>query len=229
MSEETKIVWAATLVLLPLLVFVVRLLLVLPILEPEPAAANEVSELMPLLRGSHVMVMLGSGGHTGEMLRILNLVDLSGFKRTWVASLGDTTSLTKAQAMEESRLADSEYRPHYVTLRRARAVGESIALSLVSTLASFADTVGVLWRLPQLPAVLLVNGPGTCVPLAYVLFAMKYLGMRRTRIVYIESLARVTRLSLSGRLILPIANRFVVQWEPLSAQYKRAEYYGVLI
>ncbi|KAL7664329.1 UDP-N-acetylglucosamine transferase subunit ALG14 [[Candida] zeylanoides] len=229
MSEETKIVWAATLVLLPLFVFVVRLLLVLPILEPEPAAANEVSELMPSLRGSHVMVMLGSGGHTGEMLRILNSVDLSGFKRTWVVSSGDTTSLTKAQAMEESRLADSEYRPHYVTLRRARAVGESIASSLVSTLASFADTVGVLWRLPQLPAVLLVNGPGTCVPLAYVLFAMKYLGMCRTRIVYIESLARVTRLSLSGRLILPIANRFVVQWEPLSAQYKRAEYYGVLI
>ncbi|KAI5293573.1 UDP-N-acetylglucosamine transferase subunit [Ascosphaera acerosa] len=66
----------------------------------------------------------------------------------------------------------------------------------------------------------------------------------RPRIIYVESWARVTSLSLSGRLAMPLADRFLVQWQglagvPASAGRahrwflrlfgRKAEYVGVLV
>ncbi|KMU88617.1 UDP-N-acetylglucosamine transferase subunit alg14 [Coccidioides immitis H538.4] len=91
-------------------------------------------------------------------------------------------------------------------------------------------------RSPAYPDVILTNGPGiaVCVVIAARmvrlfnwLFAIppppfEKLGKTRRgkerrylRTIFIESWARVTTLSLSGKLILPIVDRFLVQWKPL--------------
>lgn len=44
--------------------------------------------------------------------------------------------------------------------------------------------------------------------------------------VYVESLARVRGLSLSGRFLKKVADRFVVQWEDLQAM---GEYAGPIV
>lgn len=173
------------------------------------------------------MILLGSGGHTGEMIRMLGDVDLSKCYRTWLVSSGDTTSLLKAQKYEERTLSLAD-KTQYLELARARRVGEPLVLSVISTAKSLLSVASQI-RKVALPDVLLVNGPGTCIPVAYLLFALKVLGLCNTRIVYIESLARVKQLSLSGRLIQPISDRFLVQWRPLADMYDRAEYYGILI
>lgn len=49
------------------------------------------------------------------------------------------------------------------------------------------------------------------------------------KILFVESFCRVQTLSLTGRLVYPIADRFVVQWKGLCAKYLRAEYLGTLI
>jgi beta-1,4-N-acetylglucosaminyltransferase len=55
------------------------------------------------------------------------------------------------------------------------------------------------------------------------------------RTVYIESWARVKTLSLSGKILKPLVDRFVVQWETLQKKVGekerggRAEYVGVLV
>jgi beta-1,4-N-acetylglucosaminyltransferase len=73
-----------------------------------------------------------------------------------------------------------------------------------------------------------VNGPGTCVPLCWAAFARRLFFMRAPKVVFVESFARVTRLSLSGYLLYPIVDRFVVQW-PLQAQkYPYTEYLGTI-
>lgn len=41
------------------------------------------------------------------------------------------------------------------------------------------------------------------------------LGLPHTRIIYVESFARVSSLSLSARLLKPFVDRFVVQWPDL--------------
>ena len=58
--------------------------------------------------------------------------------------------------------------------------------------------------------------------------------------IFVESFARVNTLSLTGKLLLPIANRFIVQWkEALDVEflgknkrlgsYWNCEYVGIVI
>lgn len=212
------------LVLLPIALLLLRLTHVLPATKTyQKSELNR--KLVDVAKPFKIMILLGSGGHTGEIMRILGPIDLGTCKRTWVVSSGDSTSLERAKKYEETH---NKGKAEYIQLKRARKVGQPLLLSVFSTLHSIASTIERLWTLPK-PDVLLVNGPGTCIPLAYVLFLMKFVGLCNTKIIYIESLARVRALSLSGRLIMPIADRFLVQWKPLAEKYHRAEYYGILV
>jgi beta-1,4-N-acetylglucosaminyltransferase len=67
---------------------------------------------------------------------------------------------------------------------------------------------------------------GTCVPIVYVAFLYKLLGILDADIVFVESFCRVQKLSLTGKLLYPIADKFIVQWPQLLRQYGRAEYLG---
>ena len=59
-----------------------------------------------------------------------------------------------------------------------------------------------LTRLPTTPGhQLIVNGPGSCIPLCLVAVLASILGLQRTYIVYIESICRVSSLSLSARIL----------------------------
>lgn len=57
-----------------------------------------------------------------------------------------------------------------------------------------------------------------------------YIGkLMGARIIWLDSLANVTRLSLSGRLIRPFADLFLVQWPELAERYRGAEYVGEVL
>jgi UDP-N-acetylglucosamine:LPS N-acetylglucosamine transferase len=49
--------------------------------------------------------------------------------------------------------------------------------------------------------------------------------LQRRRLVYVESITRVEKLALTGRLVYPLADSFFVQWESLS-QLRRARFHG---
>jgi beta-1,4-N-acetylglucosaminyltransferase len=72
-----------------------------------------------------------------------------------------------------------------------------------------------------------VNGPGVCIPPCLIAFILKVIGLKHVSIVFIESLARVKKLSLTGKILLPIADRFLVQWPYLKGSI--AEYHGRLV
>jgi beta-1,4-N-acetylglucosaminyltransferase len=55
------------------------------------------------------------------------------------------------------------------------------------------------------------------------------LGIKKIEIIYIESFARVDTLSLTGRLLYPFVDRFLVQWPELSNIFDKAEYKGLLV
>jgi len=44
------------------------------------------------------------------------------------------------------------------------------------------------------------------------------LGLAGAKLIYVESLARTQRLSLSGVLVRPLVDRFFVQWEGLRSK-----------
>ena len=97
---------------------------------------------------------------------------------------------------------------------------------MLTTLVSAGQACALVYRLR--PDVILCNGPGTCVPICYAAFLLHLLGLHQPQIVFVESFCRVTSLSLTGRLLYPIADRFVVQWPKLCQKFSRAEYLGTV-
>ena len=73
------------------------------------------------------------------------------------------------------------------------------------------------------PDAIISTGAGVAVPFLWV---GRLLGVRT---IYIESLSRIERLSLSGKLVYPIVHRFFVQWPELVACYPRAVYGGQVL
>ena len=116
-----------------------------------------------------------------------------------------------------------------VAIPRSREVGQSFR-------SSVGTTLGALWHavrpvLAARPDLLLVNGPGTCVPVVAGALVARALGLARARIVYVESVARVRRLSLTGQVLYRgrLADEFLVQWEELREAYPRAVFAGRLM
>ncbi|PLN84191.1 glycosyltransferase family protein [Aspergillus taichungensis] len=227
---------------------------------------------------THLLVVLGSGGHTAEMFSMLRRMELDPSKyryRTYVVSSGDNFSAAKAVEFETDYLGqgysttpknDTHGSYAIVTVPRARRVHQSYLTAPFSTLQSFWACLLVLRGLhpdqksrpsyltSPYPDIVLTNGPATavCVILAARLLRLyNYLatlcGPRRKptsssltrsdlqlRTIFVESWARVTTLSLSGKILLPFADRFLVQWPGLGGKQmwkgmRKTEYVGTLV
>ncbi|MBN2590395.1 MAG: hypothetical protein JXA96_11080 [Sedimentisphaerales bacterium] len=59
-----------------------------------------------------------------------------------------------------------------------------------------------------------------------ICFLAKILG---AKIVWIDSITNVERISLSGRMVRYIADLFLVQWPELLSKYRKVEFAGTLI
>jgi UDP-N-acetylglucosamine:LPS N-acetylglucosamine transferase len=81
------------------------------------------------------------------------------------------------------------------------------------------------WRVVarERPRIVLTTGAGVAVPFAWIA------RMRGARVVYVESVTRIEGLSLSARLVAPVAERLYVQWPELVGKHRRAEYRGNLL
>lgn len=180
------------------------------------------------------LIILGSGGHTAEMLNLLSVLQKDRFTpRFYIAAATDNMSLQKARLLE-NYLADKigvgmVDSTHFMQIYRSREVGQSYLTSIWTTLIALAHA---LWLMIKIrPQVVLCNGPGTCIPLCLIAFFFKIMGIRWSSIFYVESIARVKRLSLSGLLLyeLRVADQFFVQWPQLQKKYPRAHYVGCLM
>ena len=70
------------------------------------------------------------------------------------------------------------------------------------------------------PQVIVTTGAHTCVFMCYLA------KLFRRKVIYIETFANIYSKSMTGRLIYPIADMFVVQWESMLKLYPKAVYGG---
>lgn len=70
------------------------------------------------------------------------------------------------------------------------------------------------------PKYIVTTGTHTAVPMCYIgkLF--------RSKIIFIETFANRESQTLAGRLVYPIADKFIVQWEEMLKFYPKAECWG---
>ncbi|XP_073125556.1 UDP-N-acetylglucosamine transferase subunit ALG14-like [Henckelia pumila] len=180
------------------------------------------------------MIVLGSGGHTAEMLNLLAPLRIDRFKyRYYIAAATDNMSLEKAKVLENSLLVKVEVEvggtSHFLQIYRSREVGQSYITSVGTTLIALTHALWLMMKIR--PQVILCNGPGTCLPLCVIAFLFKVFGIRWSSVFYVESIARVRRLSLSGLLLykLRMADQLFVQWPQLKSKYPRTNYVGRLM
>ena len=195
-----------------------------PVTPLPPASAHTDSR-------ATLLVVLGSGGHTAEMLALLQ-----GFRspcvsavhfvvaatdnhseekaRRWTAAVASAAPATATGPSGARQSQPRVLTTHFHRVTRSREVGQGWVSSACTTVMALAECLWLVLRVR--PTLVVVNGPGTCLPLVYAAFLCKFVGiLGGVRLVFVESFARVQALSLTGQLVWPVVDRFVVQWERL--------------
>ncbi|MFC0525297.1 PssD/Cps14F family polysaccharide biosynthesis glycosyltransferase [Pontibacillus salicampi] len=74
--------------------------------------------------------------------------------------------------------------------------------------------------LRERPDVVITTGVHTAVPMCYIA------KLFRKKVIFIESFAKSSSPTLAGRMVYPIADLFIVQWESMLDVYPNAVYGG---
>lgn len=180
----------------------------------------------------YVLIICGSGGHTAEMVQMVERSILSegSSHRRWAVGKDDEKSYDKIIAFEQ-RLFD-RFALHdldsgtfdIVRFGRARYVHQSWLTTPFTVILSLLDIIGILATPPhqrpipalRYPGVIVSNGPGTGFLFILVARALRFVRIapsNRMKTLYVESWARVKSLSLTGKLVrsLKLADTFIVQ------------------
>jgi beta-1,4-N-acetylglucosaminyltransferase len=167
------------------------------------------------------LVVLGSGGHTGEMFRLLRSVDRTKFSPLlYCHASNDPMSAQKAVAFENSTslpsssTGSSKKNPpsssstsssglplgaadFLFSVPRARKVHQSYFTSIFTTLWALFCSVSLV--LKTRPQVVITNGPGTCVPVLFLTIIFRKLGLldKGCQTIYVERYTIFTFLLIS--------------------------------
>ena len=143
-----------------------------------------------------ICLACSSGGHLSEMMELKEVY--GRYNHFFV-------TYRSADTIE---LAEKE-KVHFLTNPRRHPI-----LIILNILQSFKRFI------KEKPDIVMTTGAGVALPMCYI--AKLY----RKKLIFIESFCRVETPSLFGKLIYPIANLTIVQWEPLLKYYKEAKYGG---
>ena len=147
-----------------------------------------------------ICLVTSAGGHTSQLLELAE--SWKGSSPCWV---------TTSDVIKEKL---SKYGKVYV-------VGECNRQHPLRVFLVLLRCIRIVLR--ERPDVVISTGAAAgCM----VCFLSKLFG---ARIVWIDSITNVYRLSLSGRLVRRIADLFLVQWPELAEKYPKVEYVGAVI
>jgi len=155
-----------------------------------------------------LLIVLGSGGHTKEMLRLVDLLG-PGYEYSYLVCADDELDAQKI------RTPGPVYR-----VIRPRLLNIGALIIGLRTLWSAGQAFVALCLVR--PRAIISAGPGIAVPACIL---AKCLGVK---VIYIETGSRVFALSTSGKIISRFADLFFVQWEELLPRYPKAVYAGRL-
>lgn len=162
-----------------------------------------------------LLIILGAGGHTRQMLRLVELLG-DGYEYHYVVADYDTVSEHKI----------TRPGPVYRVLQpreKRQGMTEGVGVVLRKLPVALRQAWQVLERAQ--PDAIIGAGPSLQIPFALLA------RLRRIPHIFIESASRPETLTFTGRLIyhLRLADRFYVQWEHHLARYPRARYAGRLL
>jgi UDP-N-acetylglucosamine:LPS N-acetylglucosamine transferase len=155
---------------------------------------------MKTKRPLKICLVASAGGHLTELRRVAKA--WAGYSTFWI---------TSTEVVRQALSGDGEV---YV-------VGECNREHLGRLVLVFFRCLQAIIK--EKPNVVISTGaaPG-CVA--------AFLGkLRGAKVVWLDSITNVEHLSLSGRMVRPFADLFLVQWPELTAKYRHVEYVGEVI
>ncbi|TVY91810.1 UDP-N-acetylglucosamine transferase subunit [Lachnellula willkommii] len=200
----------------------------------------------PRTTPAHMVVVLGSGGHTAEMQSLMRDIDPRKYMhRTYIVSSGDDFSSSKAFEIEKGIQSKCTEKGTTTTIKgkndlvvgfwdikvvpRARKIHQplyttifSSAWCLIGCFRALVEAARDSTISPgEYPDIIITNGPATAVMVILASLVLKFLGVAPAwsmNSVYVESWARIKTLSLSGKVLLNLGlcDQFIVQWEILA-------------
>lgn len=156
-----------------------------------------------------LIIVLGSGGHTTQMIRITELLH-EYYDFEYVVNDDDNKSIRKIIYLGDV----------HVIPRPRRIYDKSIIRSVFLTICSMIKSFRIIINSKSIGIV--SAGPGLAVPL--FIWALIF----RKKRIFIESWSRVTTKSTTGRICYYLSNIFFVQWPELIHRYPKAVYAGRL-
>ena len=147
-------------------------------------------------------LICSSGGHIFEMFCLREFWE-SKEDRFWVSF---PTSDAEFLLRDEKKV----YWAAHPTVRNVKNLAKNVVLAQKILRA-------------ERPDLIVTTGSGVAAPF---LWTAKLMGIPT---IFIESITRITELSLTTRMIYPFADRLLVQWEELEALYEKAEFHGRIV
>lgn len=151
-----------------------------------------------------VIFVSSTGGHLTELMQLEPLMKLY-----------DSYIVTENQAINKN--LDNKYKYYYLLHGTRNKKLLFTFKFIINILISFY--LFVLIR----PKVIISTGAHTAVPLAFI---GKIFG---SKIIFIETFAKISTPSLAGKVIYRISSLFMVQWESMKKVYPKAFYKGSLL
>ncbi|MCH4176635.1 MAG: UDP-N-acetylglucosamine transferase subunit ALG14 [Streptococcaceae bacterium] len=150
-----------------------------------------------------VMFISSTGGHLTELLQLKAIFSYYDYRLV--------TEKTEANFSLKATYDNRVSFLKYGTKHHLLAYAFIFPYNCLKSLAIF---------LKYQPSVVVTTGAHTAVPMCYIA------KLFRRKVIYIETFANIESKSLSGRLVYPIADVFVVQWESMLKMYPKAKLGG---
>jgi UDP-N-acetylglucosamine:LPS N-acetylglucosamine transferase len=147
-----------------------------------------------------ICLAASAGGHTSQLLKLTS--SWNGYETLYVT----TTDVVRDKLKKFGQV--------YV-------VGECNRQHPIDVVKVFFRCVRIIFK--EKPDVVISTGAAAGCMLC---FLGKMLG---ARVVWVDSITNVERISLSGRMVRSFADLFLVQWPELAQKHKNVEYVGELV
>ena len=158
-----------------------------------------------------IMVIIGSGGHTWEIINIISKLHWENYLPIYIIGYSDYFSLNDIINFEK-KFERKFFYERIIRPREHYHYTYSIKV-FIRTVYCFFKSFQLILR--HKPDYILANGPSICVPIILCGWFLKKLKYINTKILFIESAARVNSLSISAKLIRNYVDDMFGCWKQL--------------
>ncbi len=151
----------------------------------------------------HIMLIANSGGHLSELMQLRDTF-----------SMYTHCLITEKNPSTVNINKEVDGRVYFVKSVSRKSLLKFIPVFMLNIIKS------LILVIKEKPDIIITTGASIAVPFCY------WAKLFRKKIIFIESYANINNPTLTGRIVYPISDLFIIQWQELKRFYPKAVYIG---